>query len=450
MAAHLATPASPEAIFRLQVVSQVLAQLRCGVARADAIADVTSRPHLTLEGDLRLVSARTLYRWLKAHGEAGFAGLEPVPRSRCTASTVLPAPFLTFVQEQRGLDPKASIPELIRRARALGIVARDLRLDRVTVWRAMRRMGMDTRRRKVSRQRDARRWAWPHRMQMLLTDGKHFRAGASRLKRVALFFLDDASRYGLHVVVGASENTALYLRGLYETITRHGLMDGVYLDRGPGFRSHDTGNTIGKLDALWILGEAGYPEGHGKIEKFNQTAQNSVLRFLDGNPAVDPACGALELRLQHYLRQVYNLDPHEGIDGKPPQERWVSDTRALRFPDNDATLRQKFVLHEERTVSADNVVAIDGVDFEMPRGHATDKVIIHRQLLDCTVAVLHDGNLVELHPVDLAANAAARRARPDQAVDTTHPLPPSAAEIEFNQDFGSVLGPDGGFTDNED
>jgi hypothetical protein len=39
-------------------------------------------------------------------------------------------------------------------------------------------------------------------MQMVLCDGKHFRAGAARLRRVALFFLDDATRMGLHVVVG--------------------------------------------------------------------------------------------------------------------------------------------------------------------------------------------------------------------------------------------------------
>jgi len=46
---------------------------------------------------------------------------------------------------------------------------------------------------------------------MVLADGKHFRAGAKRLRRVALFFLDDSTRYGLEVVVGTAESAPLFL-----------------------------------------------------------------------------------------------------------------------------------------------------------------------------------------------------------------------------------------------
>ena len=43
----------------------------------------------------------------------------------------------------------------------------------------------------------------------MLADGKHFRAGAARLRRVALFF-DDATRYGLQVLVGTAESSELF------------------------------------------------------------------------------------------------------------------------------------------------------------------------------------------------------------------------------------------------
>ncbi|HYC99642.1 MAG TPA: hypothetical protein VEB22_00315, partial [Phycisphaerales bacterium] len=92
---------------------------------------------------------------------------------------------------------------------------------------------------------DTRSFEYPHRMQMLLCDGKHFRAGKTRAKRVALFFLDGASRLGLHVVVWTAEDAPFFLRGLYETIRRYGLFDIAYLrlstpdphrtpDTGPG------------------------------------------------------------------------------------------------------------------------------------------------------------------------------------------------------------------------
>ena len=75
-------------------------------------------------------------------------------------------------------------------------------------------MGLPTRQRPHKRDGDTRRWRYAERMQCVLADGKHFRAGAARLRRVALFFLDDATRYGLAVVVGTAESSALFLRGL--------------------------------------------------------------------------------------------------------------------------------------------------------------------------------------------------------------------------------------------
>ncbi len=81
-----------------------------------------------------------------------------------------------------------------------------------------------------------------------------------------------------------------------------------------------------------MLGTAGYPEGHGKIERFNQTAQAQVLRGLPGAADVDADCGALELRLSRFLDHRYNQQPHEALDGQTPLARFEADTRALRFP----------------------------------------------------------------------------------------------------------------------
>jgi hypothetical protein len=55
-------------------------------------------------------------------------------------------------------------------------------------------LGIDTSRGKQPVNRDSRRFVYPHRMQMVLCDGKHFRAGAARLRSMAYFFLDDATR----------------------------------------------------------------------------------------------------------------------------------------------------------------------------------------------------------------------------------------------------------------
>lgn len=243
------------------------------------------------------------------------------------------------------------------------------------------------------------------------------------------------------------------MRGLYELVRRHGLMQIVYLDRGPGFRAADCFEVVGKLGALLILGEAAYPEGHGKIERFNQTAKAQVLRGLDRRPDVDAACGALELRLGHYLTERYNHTGHESLGQRTPAQVFFADAKPLSFPDSDAALRGRFVVHLERTASKDHIVSIDGTVYEVPRGLAQRRLTIHHRLLDGSYAVPDaGGTLVDLHPVDLVANARSRRGRsPSPAEDeATTPLPKSAADLSFDRDFRPVVDSDGGFSDPTD
>lgn len=295
---------------------------------------------------------------------------------------------------------------------------------------------------------DTRRWAYPHRMMMILADGKQFRAGAARLRRVALFFLDDATRYGLDVVVGTEECARLFLRGFYSVIRRVGLMLAIFLDGGAGFIADDTFAVCQNLDLALIHGTARYPQGHGKIERFNQTAVSQVLRGLVGAANVDPDCSALELRLRHFLLERYNRQPHEALGGLTPQQRWDADTRALDFPKDDHALRSKFVVQETRKVSADHIISYESVDYEVPRGHASTTIIVHRQVLEDGphLLVLHDGRLVRIHPVDLAQNAISRRARPTAPPpDDDEGAPKTAAQLSFEHDFGPITDTDGGF-----
>ncbi len=438
---------SNDALFRYQVLSQVFVREHQGEPRSQAIAAVAALPHITAERNLRQVSERSIYRWLAAYESLGFAGLLPAARSHIEDSLVIAPPLIEFFKHEKSADPWASVPELIRRASIAGMISPDQRIHRVTVWRTLKRMGIDTRRGKKPLDRDTRRFAYAHRMQMVLCDGKHFRAGAARLRRMAYFFLDDASRKGLHVVVGTSENPELFLRGLYETTQAYGIMDALYVDGGPGFIATDVIEVLRKLQVLYIQGTAGYPQGHGKIERFNRTAKDQVLRHLDGNPEVDPHCGALELRLAHYLRQQYNLTPHESLSQQAPDACFHKDQKPLRFAPSQHQLRQAFILHTHRRVSNDNVLSLGGISYEVIRGHAGTRVMVHRNMLDDSVAIMHQGRLVRLSPVDLHQNARAKRAKLHSPDKKEHPSPVTkgSAQMAFERDMRPVVDPDGGF-----
>ena len=59
------TQPSPEALFRYRLVSEVRAGVLRGENQADAVCAVAGRDHPDFNGNLRRVSERTLYRWLK-------------------------------------------------------------------------------------------------------------------------------------------------------------------------------------------------------------------------------------------------------------------------------------------------------------------------------------------------------------------------------------------------
>lgn len=174
-------PAAPSAaaLLRYAVLAQVEALLLGGWQLSAAIREVAARDHAPLDGRPVRVSGRTIQRWRAAYGAGGAVALAPQRRARTETTVALSETLVAFLRAEKERDPRASVPELVRRARLRGLIAADLPVDRTTVWRACRRMGLATRARPSKREGDRRRWRYPHRMQCVLCDGKHFRAGGN-------------------------------------------------------------------------------------------------------------------------------------------------------------------------------------------------------------------------------------------------------------------------------
>jgi len=442
---------SKTALFRYSLLAQVAALELAGSSQGEAMRAVAARDQLLRDGRLGRITVRTLQRWRAAYDAADgdLAALELKARKRTKTSVALSEELVTFMKEEKVRDPRASVPELLRRARVRQVITENLLVDRTTAWRACVRMGLPTRYRPSREELDSRRWRYPHRMQCVLCDGKHFRAGPDRLRRVALFFLDDASRYLLGVIAGTSESSDLFLLGLYRVVRAHGLMDLLYLDHGPGFISGDTEAVVGSGLRSWLLhGRKRYPQGRGAIERFNRTAKDQVLRGLPGAVDVEPNCASLTLRLQHFCDR-YNDQPHEGLDGDTPRQRWEAG-RPLRFPRDETDLYRRFVVRELRTVSSDHIIQHGGDLWEAPRGRAGDKVEVIRHVLDGRLFVVHEAQVVQLHRLDLAANATERRGYPaDHRPLDGEGIPTTAAADAFNRDMAPIVGSDGGFADEE-
>jgi putative transposase len=430
------------AIARYLVVSQVCAAVAAGMAKTEAVEEVAERVHLARGNKPRRYGVRTIWRWVREWEAEGLDGLSSAARSRPESS--LAAAFLAHLAEQKRSDPTVSIPEVIRLARAAGVIAEDDLVDRTTVWRECRRLGLPTLRRDPGKRSRQRPWRLPHRLQCVLADGKHFRAGSERAKRVAVIFLDNATRFVLGAVVGTAESAALALRGLRKVVRRWGLMSCLYVDLG--FDNGDLARATAALRISLILGARKYPEGRGSLERFNRTIGEQLLCGWPGNPAVDPDLSALELRVEHWAFELYNHTPHEGLGLDTPADRFHADTRALQLPESQTKVDEAFVTSFLRQVKNHNCISVDGELWEVPLGHRRHQVEVFRNMITAELAVLHEGLRTVLKQVDLTANAYQRRS----ASTSTEPNPSpreTAADAAWMRDHPPLVDDNGNYSE---
>lgn len=438
-------PDEDVALKRYLVVTQVCAAMIAGVGKSAAIKEVARRPHMGLGGRLLSIGERTLWRWFAAFQEAGVAGLGRTS-SKAQGSS-LPEALLELLVDLKQQWPETSIPEVIRIARARGVIAEDEAIDRTTLWRQCRRQGLPTRRRNAVKKDRQRPWRFPNRMLCVLADGKHFRAGAKRVKRVVVFFLDNATRFILAAVVGTSESAALALRGLRTVIRRWGLMSCLYVDHGFDYR--DLVQACAALRIALIFGAKAYPEGHGSLERFNRTVDEQLLCGWPANPAIDPELAALERRIEHWAFEQYNHNPHEGLDNDTPAQRFHSDSRALTVPGSEEAVDEAFVTRFDRRVSNHNCVPIDSVLWEVPLGHRGERIDIFRNMITGTLSVQHNGERVRIKPADLTKNAYERDKTAPDSQPGQHKPRPTAADTIWNRDHPPLTDGDGNYRGDE-
>ena len=83
-----------------------------------------------------------------------------------------------------------------------------------------------------------------------------------------------------------------------------------------------------------------------------------------------------ELRgsLQTYVH-MYNQTPHSSLSGSTPQDRFFSEPELIKRI-SDEQIEKSFLLEIERRVSADSVIVIDHVEYEVDYRFARQRVTL--------------------------------------------------------------------------
>ena len=128
---------------------------------------------------------------------------------------------------------------------------------------------------------------------------------------------------------------------------------------------------------------------------------------------------ALDMRDFHSLEELrgslysfvqqYNQSPHSSLRGLSPQDRFFSESEQIRrLSEEDIT--QNFLLEIERRVSADSVIVIDQIEYEVDYRFARQRIRLrYSPDMKEIFIVESDGTLTPIRLLNKTENALIKR-----------------------------------------
>ena len=111
----------------------------------------------------------------------------------------------------------------------------------------------------------------------------------------------------------------------------------------------------------------------------------------------------------HAFVQRYNQSPHASLHGLCPQDRFFSEPEQIRrLSEEDIT--QNFLLEIERRVSADSVIVIDQIEYEVDYRFARQRIRLrYSPDMKEIFIVESDGTLTPIRLLNKTENALIKR-----------------------------------------
>jgi hypothetical protein len=231
-----------------------------------------------------------------------------------------------------------------------------------------------------------------------------------RRRQTYLFALiDDASRLILHAQFYFEQHLVCLKDLLKQAFLKRGLPRRLYFDNGKIFRSRLLLLVAARLGIQLLHSRPYRPQGRAKMERWFGTVRRSFLKRIDINRL--PSLEELNRLLFAWIEGEYHIEPHRGIDGDRPLDRWVRSSEGVRPLPREVDLDDLFLNEFERRVGKDGVFTINGRSFEAGPRFIGRRIKVRFDPFNLRRAFVLDADQQrhEVFPVDRSANRRVRR-----------------------------------------
>lgn len=396
------------ALFRYSVI----APLETGtsdphISNNEFFRQAAAKSYTDPEGKMVTISASTIEKWHHAYRKGGFDALFPQSRKDEGVSRKLDQDLQSQIRFLLTQHPRITAAEIHRMLLCNG----SLHINQVSPSTVERFIRLVRSSQEQPANKDMRRYERSHINEVWygdtmygpwLTDPE----GKKRVYFIAL--IDDASRF----IVAADlffhdsfENLMTVIRSAVSRFGRPGLFT---FDNGSSYRNKQMELLAARIGSSVHYCEPFTPTGKSKIERWFLTVRLQYLASLD-------------MRTFHTLEELrrdfagyvlrYNQTVHSSLNGQTPQERYFSEPeRFRRLPAEQ--IEKDFLLETERRVSADNVIVINKMEYEVHYRYARQRIRLrYSPDLEKVFVVEPSGELTPLRLLNKQDNAVVKRER---------------------------------------
>ena len=368
--------------------------------------DVSAKGVTAPDGTLRHFAPVTIERWYRSYKQGGFETLLPAGRNDAGKPRRLDDALQEQIRHLKACYPRMSAAAIFRQLKDDGSI-KNGEVSQATIGRFLNQIEFQE---KHTGNQDMRRYERPHINEVWCGDssaGPYLKTPDGKKRRVYIIALiDDASRFVTGADVFFHDNFVNLMSVIKSAVAKYGRPKTFNFDNGSSYKNKQMELLAARIGSVLNYCRPYTPTAKAKIERWFRTMKDQWMASLDMRDfhSLDSLRGSL----LSFVRS-YNLAPHSSLKGKSPQDRFFSEPDIIRRLET-RQIRECFLLELERRVSADSVIVIDGVEYEVDYRFAKQRITLRYSPDMKEISVVeHDGSLTPIRLLNKQENASIKR-----------------------------------------
>lgn len=395
------------ALMRYSVISPIISGLKGNYSSLEAFyRDAAGKGTIAPDGTLRHFAPSTIERWYRNYRKGGFDALIPEGRIDEGRPRKLDDDLQEQIRYLKANYPRMSAAAIFRQLQDNGSI-KSGEVSESTINRYVNQLAVQL---KTSTNPDMRRYERPHINEVWCGDssvGPCLKTDDGKKHRVYIIALiDDASRFIVGIDVFFHDNFVNLMSVIKSAVAKYGRPQLFNFDNGKSYRNKQMELLAARIGSVIHYDQPYTPTQKAKIERWFRTMKDQWMAGLDIRDfhSLDELRGNLFAYVQ-----AYNQSPHSSLKGMSPQDRYFSEPNLFHRL-SDEEIGHDFLLEIERKVSADSVITIDQVEYEVDCRFAKQRIRLRysADLKDLFV-VEADGTLTPIRLLNKTENAFVKR-----------------------------------------